>query len=225
MNSSGTSGAEPVPMMPELTDDLVAELLALGTATIYEASGFECFLPAQIRPVWSGAQVVGFAFPLSMPAGDNLGLHVALEQAGPGDILVADAQGAVHGYWGEVLATSARQRGVLALIIDGGVRDTVRLREMAFPVFSSSICVRGTKKIDPGSVGTPIQLGGVTVHRGDLIVADADGIVVLASDRVEQVIQAARSRQEAEVGYLRRIAAGELTLDIYGFRERAQGTG
>jgi 4-hydroxy-4-methyl-2-oxoglutarate aldolase len=194
------------------------ELAALGTATVYEASGVDCFLPATLRPVWPEAHVVGTALPVSMAAGDNLPLHVALEHAAPGDVLVADGQGAAHGYWGEILASAAQRRGVLGLVIDGGVRDTVRLRELDFPVFSSSVSMRGTRKGDAGTVGTPIHLGGVTVRRGDLVVADADGVLVLPAELVEQTTKAARERQAKETEYLRRIADGELTMDIYGFR-------
>lgn len=199
------------------------ELAALGTATVYEASGVDCFLPATLRPVWPEAHVVGTALPVSMAAGDNLPLHVALEHASAGDVLVADGQGAAHGYWGEILASAARHRGVRGLVIDGGVRDTVRLRELDFPTFSSCVSMRGTRKADAGTVGTPIHLGGVTVRRGDLVLADADGVLVLAADLVERTAKAARARQDAEAGYLRRIADGESTMAVYGFRALVGG--
>lgn len=202
---------------------LDAELLELGTATVYEASGVDCFLPARLRPVWPEAALVGTALPVSMAAGDNLPLHVALEHARPGDVLVADGQNAEHGYWGEILAAAAQQRGVLGLVIDGGVRDTVRLRELGFPVFSSSVTMRGTGKADAGSVGEPVRLGGVVVRRGDVVLADADGVLVLPAGLVERTAKAAKARQEKEAGYLRRIAAGEPTLDIYGFRDLLGG--
>ena len=201
-----------------LPAELVAELLELGTATIYEASGRDCFLPASLRPAWRGAAVVGRALPVSMSAGDNLPLHAALEVAGPLDVLVVDGQGEPCGYWGEVLAVAAAQRGVAGLVIDGGVRDVDRLEALRFPVFSSHVAMRGTVKRDPGTVGAPVRLGRTVVAHGDLVVADTDGVLALAPDRLADVLTAARARQEAEAGYLDRLRAGELTLDIYGFR-------
>jgi 4-hydroxy-4-methyl-2-oxoglutarate aldolase len=205
----------------ELTGALRAELLALGSATLYEASQLDCFLPATLRPVWSGAQVVGTALPVRTAPGDNLPLHLALERAGEGEVLVVDAGGVPHGYWGEVLTVAAQQRGVLGLVIDGGVRDTVQLEQLGFPVFSSWVALRGTAKDDAGTVGEPITLGGAPVAHGDLVVGDQDGVVVLPAARVAEVLAAARRRAAAEAGYLDRLRAGESTMQVYGFSRGA----
>jgi 4-hydroxy-4-methyl-2-oxoglutarate aldolase len=202
----------------DLTPELVEELLVLGTATIYEASKSDCYLPSTLRPVWKGAGAVGWALPVSLAAADNLPMHLALEVAQEQDLIVADGQGEACGYWGEILAVGAQERGVTGLVLDGGVRDTARLEELQFPVFSSSVAIRGTVKRDRGSIGQPIQLGRVTVSRGDLVVADADGVLALAPDRVPEVLEASRERLRAETEYLERIRGGELTLDIYGLR-------
>ena len=201
----------------ELTDELRAELLALGSATLYEASGLECFLPATLRPAWAGAAIVGTALPVRTAPGDNLPLHLALEVAVPGEVLVVDAGAVPHGYWGEVLAVAAQQRGVLGLVIDGGVRDTAELEQLRFPVFSSFIALRGTAKDDAGDVGKPMRLGGAPVARGDIVVADRDGVVVLPAARFAEVLEASRARLRKETAFLERIRAGELTTDIYGF--------
>jgi 4-hydroxy-4-methyl-2-oxoglutarate aldolase len=193
------------------------ELLALGSATLYEASGLDCFLPVTLRPAWPGARLVGTALPVRTAAGDNLPLHLALEVAGPGDVLVVDAAGAAHGYWGEVLAVAAQVRGVHGLVIDGGVRDTEQLQALDFPAFSSLIALQGTTKRDPGTVGEPIVLGAVRVAMGDIVVADRDGVVVIPSGRFDAVLVAARARQQKEEEFLTRIRAGELTTDLYGF--------
>jgi 4-hydroxy-4-methyl-2-oxoglutarate aldolase len=203
--------------VPEFTAALREELLALGTATLYEASGLPCFLPARLRPVWAGAQVVGTALPVRTAPGDNLPLHLALEVAAPGEVLVVDAGGVPHGYWGEVLTVAAKQRAVLGLVIDGGVRDTAALAAHAFPVFSSWVALQGTGKDDPGAVGEPMRFGEADVSRGDVVVADADGIVVLPAARFADILDAARGRLAKETTYLERIRAGELTADIYGF--------
>lgn len=193
------------------------ELFALGSATLYEASGLDCFLPVTLRPAWPGARLVGTALPVRTAAGDNLPLHLALEAAGPGDVLVVDAAGAAHGYWGEVLAVAAQVRGVHGLVIDGGVRDTEQLQELEFPAFSSLIALQGTTKHDPGTIGEPIILGAVRVAMGDIVVADRDGAVVIPADRFDAVLVAARARQQKEEEFLTRIRAGELTTDLYRF--------
>jgi 4-hydroxy-4-methyl-2-oxoglutarate aldolase len=193
-----------------------AELRGLGTATLYEASKLDCFLPWRIRPVWSGAAIVGRALPVTTAPADNLPLHLALDHARPGDVLVVDGRQEACGYWGEVLTVAAQVRGVVGLVIDGGVRDVDRLRERGFPVFSSAVAVRTTVKADTGTVGEPFTLGVARVARGDLVVADSDGVVVIPHARVAPVVEAARARQAAETAYLRRIAAGESTVDIYG---------
>lgn len=211
-------------MTTPLPPELVAEILGLGTSTIYESSNCDCFLPAILRPVWRGAAVVGRALPVSTAAGDNLPLHAALEHAAPGDVLVVDGQGEPCGYWGEVLAVAALERGVVGLVIDGGVRDVDRLEALQFPVFSSHVAMRGTAKRDAGAVGTPVRLGHTVVGRGDMVVADADGVLALPVDRVADVLGAARTRQAAEAGYLDRLRAGELTLDIYGLRSLLSAT-
>lgn len=201
-----------------------AELLELGTATLYEASGLPCFLDPRLRPAWPGATVLGTALPVRTAPGDNLPLHLAVAQAQPGDVLVVDAGGVPHGYWGEVLTVAAQVRGIRGLVIDGGVRDTHRLEALGFGVFSSWIALAGTTKDDPGTVGAPIPFGGVTVARGDLVVGDSDGVVVLPAGRLDDILAAARERTRKEAAYLDRLRAGELTLDIYGFRSRHEGT-
>lgn len=204
------------------TDKLdLAELLRLGTATLYEASKLDCFLPPRIRPAWPGAAVAGRALPVVAAPADNLALHAALEHARIGEVLVVDGRGEECGYWGEVLTVAAQASGVTGLVIDGGVRDVDRLRDRGFPTFSSSIAVRGTAKADAGAVGDPIVLGGTRVERGDLVVADVDGVVVIPRAVEAAVLEQARAREAAEAGYLERIAAGELTLDIYGLRPAA----
>lgn len=195
---------------------LRAEALALGSATLYEASRLPCFLPATLRPAWPGAAVAGAALPVRTASGDNLPLHLAVEAACAGEVIVADGAGAPHGYWGEVLTVAAQQRGVLGLVIDGGVRDTEQLERLRFPVFSRWVALKGTVKEDPGTVGEPITVGAAGIARGDLVVADRDGVVVLPAQRIGDVL-AARARAGKEAGYLERLRAGELTTQIYGF--------
>ncbi|UED83249.1 RraA family protein [Streptomyces profundus] len=193
-----------------------AELLGLGTATLYEASGLDCELAAALRPAWAGARLCGVALPVRTGPGDNLALHRAVAAARPGEVLVVDALGRPHGHWGEVLAVAAATRGVRGLVIDGGVRDTARLAALDFPTFASSIAVTRTAKADPGVVGEPVVVAGRLVARGDVVVADADGVLVLPADALTPVLVRARARTAKEDAFLERIRAGESTLDLYG---------
>lgn len=196
-----------------------AELLEYGSATLYEASGEPCFLDARFTPAWVGARVVGRAFPVLAARGDNLALHHGIEHAQPGDVLVVDAGGGVHGYWGEVMAVAAQARGIRGLVIDGGVRDTDQLAKLGFPAFSTGVSIRGTVKEWPGVLGAPITLRGRTVQRGDLVVADADGVAVIPRGIVDSTITASRERSKKETQLMSKLRGGELTLDLYGFRE------
>jgi 4-hydroxy-4-methyl-2-oxoglutarate aldolase len=195
-----------------------AELLALGTATLYEGSGIDCLLPAYLRPAWAGAAMVGRALPIQAPLGDNLPLHRALEHVRAGDVMVVDARGGEFGYWGEVLTVAALAKGVVGLVIDGGVRDVDRLAALNFSVFSASVALRTTIKKSGGTIGEPLQVGGVLVHRDDVIVADADGVIAIPGGQLDAAVAGATRRADAERAYLDRIRAGELTMDIYGLR-------
>jgi 4-hydroxy-4-methyl-2-oxoglutarate aldolase len=202
--------------LTELTDAVRSELLRLGTATLFEASKLPIALPSRLRPVWKGAAAVGRALPVASIAGDNLALHVALEQAQEDDILVVDGQNAPHGYWGEVMAIAAITRGVRGLVIDGGVRDTVRLEELGFPVWSSHVAITGTGKTSSGVIGQPIALGTATVRKGDVVVADADGIVSIPAAEFERVLAAGLAREADEAAQFVRLRAGETTMDLHG---------
>lgn len=204
------------------TWDLLAEF---GSATVYEASGLPCDLPAAFRPAWPGARCVGRALPVTAASGDNLPLHWAVAEAEPGDVLVVDAGGSEHGYWGEVLAVSAQARGIAGLVIDGGVRDVARLAALDFPTFSTCVAIRGTTKQWPGRVGTPVSLRGRQVCRGDIVVADADGIAVVPKDALARVAQAAQERTDKETVVMAELRAGALTLDLYGWRPLGQPDG
>lgn len=203
---------------PVTASDL-ADLAALGTATVYEASGLDCALDPAIHAAWRGARLCGPAFTVACPAGDNLAVHRALESASPGEVLVVAAGGALFGYWGEVLTVAARARGVAGLVIDGGVRDAEALERLAFPVFARGVALARTAKREPGELGRTVVAGGVRVERGDVLLGDADGVIALPRASVATVLQAARARDVRERSYLERIERGELTLDLLGLRE------
>jgi len=199
---------------------LIADASRLGTATLYEASGVDCALDPGIRPVWRGAIVAGPAYTVRCHAADNLPIHHAMERIEPGSVLVVDCGGVLAGYWGDVLATSAQQRGVAGLIIDGGVRDVDLLEKMGFPVFSRGVSVRRTGKHMAGLIDTEIVIAGATVRPGDLIVADTDGVIALPAGLVSQTLERGRAREAKEDEIKAKLLSGRTTLDLFALPGR-----
>ncbi|WP_396267601.1 RraA family protein [Ideonella sp.] len=198
--------------------------LALGTSTLYEASGLPCAIDPAIRPIWVGAAVAGPAYPVRCSPGDNLAIHLAVERAPRGSVLIVTTDDFVAGYWGEVMTVAAEAAGLTGLVIDGGVRDVAAMTRRRFPVFSRGISVRGTIKASAPGVGQTIRMTGVEVALGDLVVADDDGVVVLPAAEAARVLAAGEARAAKEAEFMRRLAAGASTVDLLGlshWRERA----
>ncbi|RSM74265.1 dimethylmenaquinone methyltransferase [Actinoplanes sp. ATCC 53533] len=188
-----------------------------STATLSEASGLAVALAPGVRPVWPGARLCGPAFTVQGAGGDNLALHRAVVRAPAGSVLVADHGGARFGHWGEILTVAARQRGLRGLLIDGGVRDAADLERLRFPVFSRGDSIRGTRKDFPGVLGVPVTVGDVTVHTGDLIVGDLDGVVALPGAGLDALLDRADARVAHEAEIMAQLRRGRTTLDLYSF--------
>jgi 4-hydroxy-4-methyl-2-oxoglutarate aldolase len=204
---------------------VLAELGAAGVATVHEAGGAGLLDPG-IRPIQDGARIAGSAVTVSCAPGDNIMIHAAVEVIEPGDILVVSTTSpSTNGMFGELLATSVIARGCAGVVVDAGVRDISDLRRMGLPVWSRAVHASGTVKATPGSVNVPIVCGGATVSPGDVVVADDDGVVVVERERAAQVLEAARERLKRETEVRARLAAGELGIDFYGFRERLEAMG
>ncbi|MCU7728214.1 4-carboxy-4-hydroxy-2-oxoadipate aldolase/oxaloacetate decarboxylase [Actinoplanes sp. KI2] len=211
---------------PRADIDDAETLGGYGVATVHEAVGRVGYLGPEFRPAWAGARVGGTAVTVLCWPGDNLMIHVAVEQCRPGDVLVvATNSPSTDGLFGELFAGALQHRGVRGAVLASGVRDVADLREMRFPVWARAISAQGSVKATAGAVNVPIVLGGQTIHPGDVIVADDDGVTVVPRLDVPHALGAAKARLDKEAATRAAFAEGELGLDRYGLRDKLPGLG
>lgn len=211
--------------MPAITRDFtrptpaqIEAFRTIGAATAHEAFGRQGAVDSAIKPIYPGIRVLGPAFTLQTPPGDNLTLHAALKLAKPGDVLVIDAGDYTEqGSFGDVMATSALALGLAGLVTNGGVRDAASIRDLGFPIFSRSVSIKGTIKETLGPINQPIIFGGITVHPGDLVIGDDDGLVIIPYAEIDKVLEVSNQREAKEAGIRAELAKGRTTWDISNF--------
>jgi 4-hydroxy-4-methyl-2-oxoglutarate aldolase len=208
-------------------DPGVARLLGeLGVATVHEAQNRSGLMRPYMRPLYLSARLAGPAVTVSCQPGDNLMIHASLDVVQPGDVLVVTTTAeSSDGMFGELLAESCRAHGVAGLVIDAGVRDVTELTVMEFPVWSKAVSAQGTVKATAGSVNIPVVCAGAQVFPGDVIVGDADGVVVVRRESASEVVKLGEARRSKEERSRERLRAGEKGLDMYGLRAKLKELG
>ena len=200
--------------------DVFDELARLGSATVHEAAARSPVVDVELVQVIPGSRAAGPARTVRCGQDDNLMVHAAVAEADPGEVLVLTMpEPRPVALVGELLATQAKGRGVAALLVDAAVRDLEELRELGLPIWARYVRVRGAEKSVPGSIGQPVEVAGATIRQGDAVVLDADGVVVVERERIDEVLAAARERAERERVKREKLEAGELSYDLDGLRQ------
>lgn len=198
----------------------------LGTATIHEAQGQRGAVDARIAALDPDMRLAGPALTVDIRPGDNLMIHYALTKARPGDVLVVDAKAFIDaGPWGDVLTFAAQTIGIAGLVIDGAVRDASNIVEMGFPVFCRGLSIRGTNKHQPGKLNVPLVLGGAMIRPGDIVVGDRDGLVVVAREELDSVIEASEAREHKETAMREKLAQGATMVELLGLQATLETLG
>jgi len=199
------------------------ELADLGSATVYEAGGRGGYVDADLIQILPGTRVAGPARTVRCGQDDNLMVHAAMAEVQPGEVLVLTMpEPRPVALVGELLATQARAHGAAAILADAAVRDVEELAELGLPIWARWVRVKGAEKDIPGSIGDAVTVGGAEIRQGDILVLDADGVAVIAPDRVVEVLQASRQREQRERVKRLKLQAGELSYDLDGLRERVE---
>jgi 4-hydroxy-4-methyl-2-oxoglutarate aldolase len=200
------------------------ELARLGVATVHEAQEKTGLVDIPLVQIVPGSRAAGRARTALCANGDNLMVHAAVAHAEPGDVLVLTMLDPTPvAMVGDLLATQALDQGVVAMLVDGAVRDLDELRELGLPIWARYVRAQGAAKGQVGELDTPVVVGGARIGRGDVIVLDADGAVVVESGRLDDVVTAALEREARETELRARYAAGERSYDVNDLRRLVEG--
>jgi 4-hydroxy-4-methyl-2-oxoglutarate aldolase len=200
-------------------NEVFAELAELGTATVHEAGNRTPVVDIPLHQIVPGSRAAGPARTVRCGQADNLMVHAAIAEAEPGEVLVLTMpEPAPVALLGELLATQAQVHGIAAVLVDAAVRDVEELEALGLPVWARWVRVRGADKKVPGAIGEPVTVGGATIRRGDVVVLDSDGAVVVEREQVDFVLAAARGRAERERDKRAQLQAGALSYDLDDLR-------
>jgi 4-hydroxy-4-methyl-2-oxoglutarate aldolase len=216
--------------IPETDPALIARAAKFGIADLHESlgpvGGRMCLMSSKMRPIAAGQHICGPAVTAWNYPGDNLMIHVALDIAEAGQVLVFSNGGTSQGaMWGDVACGYAKKKGIAGAVVHGAVRDTDALRELEFPVWSTHVSVEHPEKRGPGATNVPIVVDGVLVEPGDIIAADADGVLVIPRALLARTVEGAEKRAQTEVEFRKRIAAGERPMDLLNIRANIEKAG
>ena len=205
--------------IPRCNDEILAQYQGQASATIHEAMGRRNAFAPSIKPLDRSMRLAGRALTVQCHTGDNLMLIKAINMAQEGDVIVADMGNAIaNGPFGEVLAVECLTKKLAGLVLNCAVRDSQEIIKLGLPVFSAQISICGTAKATLGTINHPISCGGVIVNPGDIVVADADGVVTVPLNEAQQVLKAANDRTAKEADVMKRLRAGESLFDIYRYQ-------
>jgi 4-hydroxy-4-methyl-2-oxoglutarate aldolase len=207
-----------------MSAEVYAELARLGSATVYEGGGRGTFVNADLHQIVPGSRAAGPARTVRCAQGDNLMVHAAMASLQPGEVLVLTMpEPAPYAVFGGLLATQARARGAAAVLVDASVRDVEELAELGPPTWARWVRIRGAVKETPGELDVEVEVGGATIRPRDIVVLDTDGVAVVEPERVDEVLEAAREREEKERVKGEKLSGGALSYDLDGLREKVEG--
>ncbi len=196
-----------IPKRPD--PKLVAELAQMVTPHLSDSMERLYAAGPQLRPMHKEGKLAGPAYTVKTAAGDNLLVHKAIDTARRGDVIVVDAGGFLdNAIIGEMMMSRARQRGVAGIVIWGAIRDSAEIGAGAYPVFAAGVTHRGPYKNGPGEINVPVVIGGMAVNPGDIIVGDADGLVVIAQDQAAKILASAKAILAKETAAIKLIQDG-----------------
>lgn len=209
---------------PRVPANVVAQAARFQPAILADVAGRRGALHGRIRPLHPSMKLAGPAFTVEVRPGDNLMIHAAISLARPGDVLVIDGKGDLSSaLMGTIMMTACKQLGLAGVVMDGAARDSLEIIEMDYPVFAAGTNPNGPTKNIGGRIGHPVCVGGVTVHAGDFIIGDNDGVVAVERDKIEGLLAAADKKVKDEAARIAAIKGGDTAAKWLGSALRAAG--